>query len=166
MVVVGYARTPLGSFQGALASLTAPKLGSVAIQAALTRAGVKPEQVSEVVMGNVLTAGVGQAPARQAMIAAGIPNSVPALTINKVCGSGMKAIMLGVQSILTGESEIVVAGGQESMSNAPYLMPNARGGFRMGHGQVIDSMIHDGVWDRTHQKHMGNCGELCPRGMM
>jgi acetyl-CoA C-acetyltransferase len=163
IVLVGMARTPIGSFQGSLASVSAPNLGAHAIREALLRAGVKPEQVSEVIMGNVLTAGVGQAPARQAMIYAGIPNRTPALTINKVCGSGMKAIMLGVQSILTGESEIVVAGGQESMSNAPYLMPNARSGFRMGNGQVIDSMIHDGLWDPYHNQHMGNCGELCAR---
>ena len=161
IVIVGYARTPIGSFQGSLASLTAPRLGAHAIQAALSRAGVKPSEVSEVIMGNVLTGGVGQAPARQAMIYAGIPNTVPALTINKVCGSGMKAIMLGVQSILSGESEIVVAGGQESMSNAPYIMPSARTGFRMGNAQVVDSMIHDGLWDPYNNQHMGNCGELC-----
>ena len=163
IVIVGFARTPIGSFQGSLASFTAPKLGAHAIQAALARAGVKPEQVSEVIMGNVLTAGVGQAPARQAMLAAGIPNSVPALTINKVCGSGMKAIMLAVQAIQSGESDIVVAGGQESMSNAPYLMPAARNGFRMGNSQVVDSMIHDGLWDPYSNQHMGNCGELCAR---
>lgn len=163
IVIVGFARTPIGSFQGALASMTAPKLGAHAIKAALERAGVKPEQVSEVIMGNVLTAGIGQAPARQASIYAGIPTSVPALTINKVCGSGMKAVMLGVQSIKTGESEIVVAGGQESMTNAPYLMPNARGGFRMGNGAVVDSMIHDGLWDPYNNQHMGNCGDLCAK---
>ncbi len=165
IVIVGFARTPIGSFQGALSSMTAPKLGAHAIKAALERAGVKPEQVSEVIMGNVLTAGIGQAPARQASIYAGIPNSVPALTINKVCGSGMKAIMLGVQSIKTGESEIVVAGGQESMTNAPYLMPNARSGFRMGNGAVVDSMIHDGLWDPYNNQHMGNCGDLCAKEM-
>jgi acetyl-CoA C-acetyltransferase len=163
IVVVGYARTPIGSFQGTLASFTAPKLGAHAIAEALKRAQVKPEQVSEVILGNVLTAGVGQAPARQAMIAAGIPDSVPALTINKVCGSGMKAIMLGAQSLQTGDSEIVVAGGQESMTNAPYVMPAARAGFRMGHSQVIDSMIHDGLWDPYKNQHMGNCGELCAK---
>lgn len=163
VVIVGFARTPIGSFQGALASVSAPLLGAHAIKAALERSKVKPEQVSEVIMGNVLTAGVGQAPARQAMIAAGIPTSVPALTINKVCGSGMKAIMLGVQSILTGESEIVVAGGQESMSNAPYLMPSARTGFRMGNAQVVDSMIHDGLWDPYNHQHMGACGDLCAK---
>jgi acetyl-CoA C-acetyltransferase len=165
IVIVGFARTPIGSFQGALSSLSAPRLGAHAIKEALSRSGVKPEQVSEVIMGNVLTGGVGQAPARQAMIYAGIPNSTPALTINKVCGSGMKAIMLGVQSIMTGESEVVVAGGQESMSNAPYLMPAARGGFRMGNAQVVDSMIHDGLWDPYNNQHMGNCGELCAKEM-
>jgi len=163
IVITGYARTPFGSFQGALASLSAPKLGAHAIKEALARAGVKPDQVSEVIMGNVLTGGVGQAPARQAMLAAGIPNAVPALTLNKVCGSGMKAVMLGAQSIATGESEIVVAGGQESMSNAPYLMPSARSGFRMGNAQVVDSMIHDGLWDPYQNQHMGNFGELCAR---
>ncbi|MBS1957833.1 MAG: thiolase family protein [Bdellovibrionales bacterium] len=165
VVVVGYARTPIGSFQGALASLPAPKLGAHAISAALNRAGVKPEQVSEVIMGNVLTGGIGQAPARQAMIYAGIPSSTPAMTINKVCGSGMKALMLGTRSIQAGDSDIVVAGGQESMSNAPYLMPAARGGFRMGNAQVVDSMINDGLWDPYNNQHMGNCGELCAREM-
>ena len=163
IVIVGMARTPIGSFQGALSSLPAPKLGAHAIQAALSRSGVKPDQVSEVIMGNVLTAGLGQAPARQAAIYAGIPSSVPALTINKVCGSGMKAIMLGMQSIQTGESEIVVAGGQESMSNAPYIMPAARSGFRMGNAAVVDSMILDGLWDPYNNQHMGNCGDLCAK---
>lgn len=161
VVIVGQARTPIGSFQGALASLPAPKLGAIAIQAALERAGVKPELVSEVIMGNVLTAGEGQAPARQASIYSGIPNSVPALTINKVCGSGMKAIMLGMQSILLGDSEVVVAGGMESMSQAPFLLPNARSGLRMGNAAMIDSMINDGLWDPYNNQHMGNCGELC-----
>ena len=163
VVIVSVARTPIGSFQGALASFSAPKLGALAIQAALARANLKPAEVSEVIMGNVLTAGIGQAPARQAALGAGIPQSVPALTINKVCGSGMKAILLAVQSIQTGESEIVVAGGQESMSNAPYFMPTARGGFRMGNAQVVDSMIHDGLWDPYNNQHMGNCAELCAK---
>jgi len=165
IVVVAHARTPFGSFQGALSGFSSPKLGAHAIREALARGKVDPALVSEVIMGNVLTGGVGQAPARQAMIGAGIPNSVPALTINKVCGSGMKAIMLGAQSIQVGDSEIVVAGGQESMSNAPYLMPAARGGFRMGNAQVVDSMIYDGLWDPYHNQHMGNCGELCAREM-
>lgn len=163
VVIVGYARTPIGSFQGALSSITAPRLGAHAIQAALARAGVKPEAVSEVIMGNVLTAGEGQAPARQALIYAGIPNTVPALTVNKVCGSGMKAVMLGAQAIMLGDSDVVVAGGMESMSNAPYLLPNARTGYRMGNGQLVDSMVTDGLWDPYNNQHMGNCAELCAR---
>ena len=163
VVIVGAARTALGSFQGALAAIPAPKLGAVAIGAALKRAGVGPDQVSEVIMGNVLTAGVGQAPARQAMIFAGIPNSVPAMTINKVCGSGMKAVMLAAQAIQNGDSEIVVAGGMENMSLAPYLLQNGRSGLRMGHAQMIDSMINDGLWDPFYNQHMGNCGELCAK---
>jgi acetyl-CoA C-acetyltransferase len=163
IVITGYARTPIASFQGALASMTAPALGAHAIRSALERSGVEPGQVSEVILGNVLSAGVGQAPARQALIAAGLPVSVPALTINKVCGSGMKAVMLGAGALMTGESEVVVAGGQESMSNAPYLLPQARVGFRMGNSQVLDSMIHDGLWDPYHSQHMGNCGEICAR---
>ncbi len=163
VVIVSYARTPFGSFQGSLASLTAPRLGAIAVEAALQRAGVKPDQVSEVIMGNVLTAGEGQAPARQAAKGAGIPNQVPAMTINKVCGSGMKAIMLGMQSIQLGESDVVVAGGMESMSNAPYIVAGARTGFRMGHQQFVDSMINDGLWDPYNNQHMGNCAELCAR---
>jgi acetyl-CoA C-acetyltransferase len=163
VVIVGMARTPFGSFLGSLSSLPAPKLGAIAIEAALKRAGVSPDQVSEVIMGNVLQAGVGQAPARQAAIFAGIPKSVPALTINKVCGSGMKAIMLGAQSIMLGDSEVVVAGGMESMSNAPYIVQNARTGFRMGNQQFIDEMIYDGLWDPYSSQHMGNCGEVCAK---
>jgi acetyl-CoA C-acetyltransferase len=163
VVIVSIARTPQGAFQGSLASLTAPKLGAIAIKKALERAGIDGAKVDEVYMGNVLQAGIGQAPARQAMIFAGIPNSVPATTINKVCGSGMKAIMLGVQSILTGDNEVVVAGGMESMSNAPYYLPNARNGLRMGNAPFIDGMIHDGLWDPYNNQHMGNCGELCAK---
>lgn len=163
VVILSMARTPMGSFQGSLSGKTAPQLGTSAIQAAIKRANLKPDQISEVIMGNVLTGGVGQAPARQAMIGAGIPYSTPALTINKVCGSGMKALMLGAQSVLLKDSEVVIAGGQESMSNAPYLMPQARTGFRMGNGQVIDSMVNDGLWDPYHHQHMGNCGELCAK---
>ncbi|MBI2711405.1 MAG: acetyl-CoA C-acetyltransferase [Bdellovibrio sp.] len=162
-VIVGVARTALGSFQGALSSLPAPKLGAYAIEAALKRAGLTPQDVSEVILGNVLTAGEGQAPARQAAIFSGLPKSVPALTLNKVCGSGMKAVMLGVQSILLGDSEVVVAGGMENMSMAPYLMSGARTGFRMGHQTMVDSMILDGLWDPYNQQHMGNCAELCAR---
>lgn len=162
-VVIGLARTAFGSFQGALSSVPAPKLGATAIQAALTRAGIKPNQVSEVILGNVLTAGVGQAPARQASIFSGIPDSVPCLTVNKVCGSGMKAIMLGMQSLRVGDSEVVVVGGMENMSLAPYLLPGARAGLRMGDQPFLDSMIHDGLWDPYSNQHMGNCGELCAR---
>lgn len=161
--IVGYARTPIGSFMGSLSTIPAPKLGAAAIEGALKRAGVAKDQVSEVIMGNVLTAGEGQAPARQAMIFAGIPNSVPAMTINKVCGSGMKAVMLGVQSILTGDSDIVVAGGMENMSLTPHLVPGARTGFRMGNQQMLDSMVFDGLWDPYNNQHMGNCAELCAR---
>jgi len=163
VVIVGVARTAFGSFQGALSSVSAPQLGSTAIKAALKRAGVSPDQVSEVIMGNVLSAGVGQAPARQAAIAAEIPKSVPALTINKVCGSGMKAIMLATQSILLGDSDVVVAGGMENMSQTPYYLPTARNGFRMGNQTAVDGMIHDGLWDPYNHQHMGNCGELCAK---
>jgi acetyl-CoA C-acetyltransferase len=163
VVIVGMARTAIGAFQGALSALPAPKFGAAAIEAALKRAGVAPDQVSEVIMGNVLTAGEGQAPARQAAIFAGIPKSVPAVTINKVCGSGMKALMMGVQSIRLGDSDVVVAGGMESMSNVPYLVQGARSGFRMGPQQMIDGMIHDGLWDPYNNQHMGNCAELCAK---
>ncbi len=161
VVIVGAARTALGSFQGALSSVPAPKLGATAIQGALKRAGIKPDQVSEVIFGNVLTAGEGQAPARQAMLGAGIPNTVPAMTINKVCGSGMKAVMLAAQAIALGDSEVVVAGGMENMSLAPHLLQGGRSGFKMGHQQLVDSMIHDGLWDPYKNQHMGNCAELC-----
>jgi acetyl-CoA C-acetyltransferase len=163
VVIVGMARTPFGSFQGQLSQLPAPKLGAIAIEAALKRAGVSADQVSEVILGNVLQAGVGQAPARQAAIFAGIPKSVPAMTINKVCGSGMQAIMLGVQSIQLGESEVVVAGGMESMTNTPYYVQNARSGFRMGNQNMVDGMILDGLWDPYNNQHMGNCAELCAK---
>lgn len=163
IVIASIARTPQGAFQGSLAALTAPKLGAVAIKAALLRAGIDGTKVDEVYMGNVLQAGIGQAPARQAMIFGGIPNSVPATTINKVCGSGMKAVMLGAQSILTGDNSVVVAGGMESMSNAPYYLANARSGLRMGNAPFIDGMIHDGLWDPYNNQHMGNCGELCAK---
>jgi len=154
-------RTPIGAFNGALSSYTAPKLGAKAIAAAVEAAGVKPEELSEVIMGNVVGAGIGQAPARQAMIAAGIPTSVGATTVNKVCGSGMKAVMMGCQSILLGDSDIVVAGGMESMSQTPYLLDKARSGYRLGHGKLVDAIIHDGLWDPYKDMHMGMCGELC-----
>jgi len=163
IVILSAVRTAFGSFQGALSSIPAPKLGALAIEGALKRAGVQASEVSEVIMGNVLAAGEGQAPARQAALYSGIPKSVPALTINKVCGSGMKAIMLGTQSILLGDSDIVVAGGMENMSQTPYLLTNGRQGFRMGHQSMLDSMIHDGLWDPYNNQHMGNCAELCAK---
>lgn len=161
VVILSGMRTPIGCFQGALGTLTAPQLGAHAIKAALENAGVRPEDVDEVLMGNVLTGGIGQAPARQASIGAGIPDSVPCTTINKVCGSGMKTVMMAAQAIKCGDAEIVVAGGMESMTNAPYLLPQARSGYRMGNGQIVDSMINDGLWDPYNNTHMGNCGDLC-----
>jgi acetyl-CoA C-acetyltransferase len=163
VVIVGSARTPIGSFQGALSSLTAPQLGAIAIKAALERAGLKPEQVEEVLMGNVLQGGIGQAPARQASRFAGLPDAVPCTTVNKVCGSGAKAIVQAYQSIALGEIDIAVAGGMESMSNAPYFSHSMRGGARMGNVEMKDLMIHDGLWDPYDNMHMGNCGELCAK---
>ena len=163
VLIVGSARTPIGAFQGELGSLPAPKLGALAIRAALDRSGVPGDAVGEVYLGCVLPAGQGQAPARQASIAAGIPHSVGAVTVNKVCGSGLKAVVLGGNAIAVGEHDIVVAGGMESMTNAPYLLPKAREGLRLGHGQVIDSVIHDGLWDVYGNVAMGDCAELCAR---
>ena len=161
--IVSAARTPVGSFQGVLAEVPATRLGAAAIGAALERSGLSAADVGETYMGNVLTAGNGQAPARQAAKYAGIPDSVPATTIGKVCGSGLQAVVLGAKSILLGDADVVVAGGMESMTRAPYLLPKARGGFRMGHGEVLDSMILDGLWDPYNDQHMGMCGELCAR---
>src|SRR5690242_10929835 len=161
LVVLSAARTPIGSFLGRLSSLTAPALGSVAIRAALDRAGVAPGDVEQVVFGNVLQAGVGQAPARQASLGAGIPDTVPCVTVHKVCGSGMRAVMDVGNAIQAGEYELAVAGGMESMSNAPYLLEKARTGLRMGNGTLVDSMIKDGLWDPYKDTHMGNCAELC-----
>lgn len=160
-VILSAVRTPIGAFLGSLSAMSAPQLGAVVIKEAVNRAGIKPEDVSEVIMGNVLTGGVGQAPARQAAIYAGLPKGVPCMTINKVCGSGLKSVMLGDQAIRCGDAQIVVAGGQESMTNAPYFLPRARGGYRMGNGELVDMMIHDGLWDVYNQIHMGNAGELC-----
>jgi acetyl-CoA C-acetyltransferase len=161
--IVSAARTPVGAFQGALASVTAPDLGATAIRAALERAKLDPNRVEETYMGNVLTAGEGQAPARQAAKRAGIGDHVPATTVGKVCGSGLMSVILGSKSILLGDAGVVVAGGMESMTNAPYLLPQGRAGFRMGHAQVVDSMVHDGLWDPYNNFHMGNAGELCAR---
>jgi acetyl-CoA C-acetyltransferase len=155
IVIVSAARTPMGGFQGELAALTAPQLGATAIRAALERAGLAPEQVQEVIMGCVLPAGIGQAPARQAALGAGLPTSAGCTTINKVCGSGMKATMLAHDLLIAGSNEVMVAGGMESMSNAPYLLPKARGGYRLGHGQVLDHMFFDGLEDRYSEENKG-----------
>src|SRR5687768_8612875 len=159
-VIVSAVRTPTGKFMGTLKGFTAPQLGAMVVREAVRRAGIDPSKVDEVIMGNVLSAGVGQAPARQAAIGAGLPPAVGALTINKVCGSGLKAVMLAAQGIATGDVDIVVAGGMESMSNAPYLLPKAREGMRLGHGELIDSMVHDGLWEAYEDYHMGCCGEI------
>ena len=162
-VIVSAARTPIGSFNGLLAQLPATKLGSIAISAALKKIELSGEEVDEVIMGNVLSAGLGQAPARQASLGASLPNSVGCTTINKVCGSGLKAVMLAAQAIVAGDAEVVVAGGMENMSGAPYLLLKARSGYRMGSGELVDSMIHDGLWDVYNQFHMGAAAEICAR---
>ena len=159
--IISAQRTPIGAFLGSLSGFSAPQLGAIAIKSALEKAGIAPDQVNEVIMGNVLTAGVGQAPARQAALGAGLPDSVPCLTINKVCGSGLKSVMLADQAIRCGDAEIVVAGGQESMTNAPYLLPKGRTGYRYGNGQVIDSMAFDGLTDAYALAPMGNFAEQC-----
>jgi acetyl-CoA C-acetyltransferase len=161
--IVSAARTPIGAFQGSLASVPAPRLGATAIAGALERAKLEAGVIDEVYMGNVLSAGVGQAPARQAAIHAGIPESVPATTVSKVCGSGLQAVILAARAIRVGDADLIVAGGMESMSQAPYALPRARAGYRMGHGQVLDLMIHDGLWDPYGNIHMGQAAELCAR---
>src|SRR5262245_62425240 len=161
IAILSAVRTPVGSFLGKLSGLPAPALGSAAIRGALERAGVAPGEIEQVIMGNVLQAGEGQAPARQASLGAGIPDSVPCITIHKVCGSGMRAVMDAANAIQAGEYELAVAGGMESMSNAPYLLEKARTGLRMGNGTLVDSMIKDGLWDPYKDQHMGNCAELC-----
>jgi acetyl-CoA C-acetyltransferase len=159
--IVSAARTPVGSFLGSLSTVSAPRLGAVAIEGALRRAGVAPDAVGEVFMGNVLSAGIGQAPARQALIYAKIPNTVPATTVSKVCGSGLQAVVFGVKTVALGDAELVVAGGMESMSNVPYYLDRARTGYRMGDGKVVDGMIFDGLWDPYNDVHMGTCGDRC-----
>jgi acetyl-CoA C-acetyltransferase len=159
-VIVSAVRTPTGKFLGGLKDLTATQLGALVVAAAVRRAGIDPETVEECIMGNVVSAGLGQAPARQAALRGGLSNDVAALTINKVCGSGLKAVMLAQQAIGCGDGEVIVAGGMESMSNCPYLLDRAREGLRMGNGQVIDSMINDGLWCSFEQCHMGNAGEV------
>ena len=159
VVIAAAVRTPIGAFGGGLAEVSAPQLGATAIRAALARAGIAPDQVDEVIFGNVLQAGLGMNPARQAAIAAGLPDTVPAMAINKVCGSGLKAVALAAQAILVGDAEIVVAGGQENMSASPYLLKKARTGYRMGHGELLDSMILDGLWCALADCHMGVTAE-------
>jgi acetyl-CoA C-acetyltransferase len=162
-VLVSACRTPIGSFLGTLSSIPATRLGSIVISEAIRRAGIQPSAVQEVIMGNVLTAGEGQAPARQAALFAGLLPSVECLTINKVCGSGLKAVILAAQAIRSGDSDIIVAGGMESMSNVPFALEKARGGMRLGHGEVVDLMIKDGLWDVYNNYHMGSAAELCAR---
>ena len=161
--IVSACRTAIGEFLGGLSTLPAPELGAIAIREAVSRAGIQPGEVEEVLMGNVVQAGVGQAPARQAAIKAGIPNTVGAMTVNKVCGSGLKAVMLAAQSIKAGDQDVVVAGGMESMSNAPYYLPKARVGYRLGNGELVDGVIHDGLWDSFNNFHMGSAAELIAR---
>jgi len=163
VVILSAARTPIGRFMGGLAPVPAPRLGSVAIAEAVRRAQVPAQRVDEVYMGNILSAGLGQAPARQASLYAGLPNTVPATTLNKMCGSGLKAVMIGAQAIIAGDADIIVAGGMENMSAAPYLLDRARAGYRLGHATLVDSMIKDGLWDVYNDIHMGNCAELLVR---
>jgi acetyl-CoA C-acetyltransferase len=158
-LIAGAVRTPIGRFLGGMKGFSAPQLGARTIQESIRRAGILPESVGEVIMGNVVQAGLGQNPARQAALRGGLPPTVAAMTVNKVCGSGLKSVVLASQAVLLGDQEVVVAGGMESMSNAPYLMKGAREGYRMGHGQVLDSMISDGLWDAYENYHMGCTGE-------
>src|SRR5712664_3076770 len=159
-VIIGAVRTPTGKFIGSLAQFSAPELGAFAIKAAVERAGIDPASIDEVVMGNVVSAGIGQAPARQATIKAGLPVDTPAFTINKVCGSGLKAIMLAAQAIRAGDAQAYVAGGMESMSNAPYLLRKARTGYRMGNDELVDAVVNDGLWCAFEDIHMGKEAEI------
>jgi len=159
-VIISAARTPVGKFLGSLKGFSATELGAIVVRESVKRAGVKPEDVDEVIMGCVIQAGLGQNPARQAALNGGIPSTVAAVTVNKVCGSGLKAVMMAAQGVQLGDSEMVVAGGMESMSNAPYLLPKAREGYRMGNGQLVDSMINDGLWCSFENYHMGCTGEV------
>src|ERR671929_457188 len=159
-VIISAVRTPTGKFLGALKGFTATQLGALVVAEAVRRAGIDPEIVDECIMGNVVSAGLGQNPARQAALKGGLPDHVAALTVNKVCGSGLKAVMLADQAIRVGDIDVAVAGGMESMSNCPYLLPRVRDGLRMGNGEVLDSMIHDGLWCAFEQCHMGNAGEV------
>lgn len=163
VVIVSAKRTPIGSFGGSLSSLSAAQLGSVAIKSVINDSKIDPQYVDEVIFGNVLTAGQGQAPARQTALFAGLPEKTECLTINKMCGSGLKAVMLAQQAITLGDAEVIIAGGQESMSNAPFLLPKARFGYRIGNGEIVDSMVMDGLWDVYNNIHMGSCAEACAR---
>jgi acetyl-CoA C-acetyltransferase len=163
VVIIAAKRTPVGSLGGSLSSFSAAQLGSLAIKGVLEDSGIDKNLIDEVIMGNVLTAGQGQAPARQAALLAGLPEKTECLTINKMCGSGLKAVMLAQQAILAGDADIIVAGGQESMSNAPYILPKARFGYRLGNGEVVDSMVVDGLWDVYNNIHMGSCAEACAK---
>lgn len=163
VVITSARRTPIGSFNGSLSSLSASQLGSIAIKAILDESKISSDIIDEVILGNVLTAGIGQAPARQAAIFAGLSEKTECMTINKVCGSGLKAVMLAAQAIQTGNAEIIIAGGQESMSNAPYILDKARNGYRLGNGEIIDSLVKDGLWDVYNNVHMGNCAEACAK---
>lgn len=163
VVITEAKRTPIGSLSGSLSSFSAAQLGSLAIKAVLESSNIDKNLVDEVIFGNVLTAGQGQAPARQAAIYSGLPNKTECLTINKMCGSGLKAVMLAHQAIMCGDADIIVAGGQESMTNAPYLLPKARSGYRLGNGEVVDSMVNDGLWDAYNNIHMGSCAESCAK---
>jgi len=160
VVIASATRTPIACFQGAFSGLSAADLGAVVVREAVKRAGARPEHVERVIMGNVLSAGMGQAPARQCVIKADLPVSTGAITVNKVCGSGLQAVMFARREILVGDAKVIVAGGMESMTNAPYLLPKARSGYRMGNGEILDSMIHDGLWDPYDHVHMGTCGDL------
>jgi acetyl-CoA C-acetyltransferase len=163
IVICSGVRTPIGSLQGSLSSLKASELGAVAVKEALQRANVTASDINLILMGNVLSAGMGQAPARQAAIYAGLGDKIPAVTLNKMCGSGLEAIIGASRAVMVGDATVAVAGGMESMSNAPYLVPGARGGLRMGHKQLLDSMIYDGLWDVYNDKHMGSCADLCAK---
>ncbi len=163
IAILSAVRTPLGAFQGGLASLTAPQLGAAVVREAVARAGGTAEEVSDVFLGQVLAAGAGQAPARQAAIDAGLPAAARCVTLNKVCGSGLEAVLAGARSLALGDATIVVAGGMESMSNAPFLLPKARTGYRLGHQQAVDSILSDGLWDPYNNLHMGSCAEACAR---
>jgi acetyl-CoA C-acetyltransferase len=161
VVIVSAVRTPIGSFNGALSGISATRLGALVVAEAVRRAGIPKDAVDEVIMGNVIAAGLGQAPARQASIYAGLPEKVEALTVNKMCGSSLKAAMLAAQAIMCGDADVVIAGGMENMTQAPYLLEKARAGYRLGHGQLLDSLLRDGLIDVYNDSHMGNCAELC-----